>query len=126
MSWTAFAYVLLVLFTGVPAIVRGDVASGLAGTIAPFLALMAGGGIVNVFRERSYPLLFGIAFGLGLYALAYWWITTLGWWVKVGAVEFSGGVEVALGFGVGMLFEMFSRERSRVPVDGTERKSDGC
>lgn len=112
MGWVAFIYVLLVLFTGVPAVFRGDIASGLAGTFAPFLAIAGGGGIVNVFRSRSYPLPFGIAFGLGLLALAYWWIAAVGWWVKIGPLEFGGGVEVALGFLVGMLFEMFSRDRS--------------
>ena len=103
MGFISSIYLMLALFTGVSGMWHGDFWPGLAGTLAPMLAFVAGGGITSAQRDPrdSNPIVVAIFGGIILIIAAYW-IGRTGWSVRLGEVHFSGVVWCLIGFGIGL------------------------
>lgn len=99
------AFAFLVLLTGVPAIFRGEFMLGLSGTIAPFLAMIGGGGISANLRERDHPLIRTALTGIAMLGLALFWIYYSGWHVQFGKIDIPGFAWILIAFVIGLLFD---------------------
>ncbi len=99
-----FTYLLTVMFTGVPAILRGEFWLGLAGLIAPCLALIAGGGIKESLKVPNYPVVGATALGTFLFALSAYWINAAGWSIRIERLILPGVAVCSIGFLIGLLF----------------------
>lgn len=108
MGFVIFVFVLTVLFTGGPAMFREDFALGLAGTLAPFLAVVAGGGITSPSPSGRGGIA-RIAFGLALLAGAIFWLRAYGWELQLWGYRVSGTVEAIVGFVLGLAFGLTDR-----------------
>ena len=105
MRWLGYIVILILLFTGVPALIRGEIWLGIAGILSPFLAIAAGGGITTAFRNPDYPSrTIAVLLGAALLAASIAWIWWMGWRIKIGPVEVPGPIENLIAFVVGLAF----------------------
>lgn len=104
MAYIVFAYMIIALFTGVPAVFRGDVMLGLSGTLGPILAMIAGGGITQQKTDHGRVSISVVAFSLILFALSAYWTYRTGWTLRFWSVSVPGPLFGAVGYGLGLLF----------------------
>ncbi|OWQ98390.1 hypothetical protein CDQ91_07850 [Sphingopyxis witflariensis] len=104
MYWIRYLYGTAALLTGGVAIFREGVWLGLAGMIAPLLALTAGGGITLAFRYTEQPVRGAIVMGMIFLAVALYWVHSIGWHFQLWGIHLSGMVWCLIGFGIGLLY----------------------
>lgn len=113
MHWIRYLYGTATLITGIVAVFREGVWLGLAGMIAPLLALTAGGGITLAFRNPEQPVRGTMVVGMIFLAAALYWVHSIGWHFQLWSINLSGFVWCLIGFGIGLLY---GSEKGRLPV----------
>ncbi|MBU6207751.1 MAG: hypothetical protein KGQ42_08695 [Alphaproteobacteria bacterium] len=108
MSFLIFVYVAEVLITGVAAMFRVSFSFGLAGTLAPLIALIAGGGVTS--NQSRVGTIF---IALLMLTAALYWIQLSGWQLHFFGNQISGFYECIIGFIVGLIFGLGDRPRFR-------------
>lgn len=117
MGWLVFVYFVVVTFTAVPAIWRGDIALGASGLVAPILCMIAGGAIPDGWRDRSIPTAGVLIVGAVLIGGSLYWINSTGWHVRIGSFDISGVVLCVIGIAVGWLFEGAHHAQKAIAAD---------
>lgn len=108
MTWLASIFGLTALGSGVAAIFNIGFWPGLAGTLAPLLALIGGGGITTP-GATGFPKLGTILVGSIMLALSIWWLRSQGWQLDLFGFKIAGTVQAVVGFILGLGFGFTDR-----------------
>ena len=108
MGCLSYFYVLTVLFTGIPAMFRDSFSVGLAGTLAPLIALVAGGAITS-YHDGTVSRIWTILIALIMLAGALYWLDQSGWQLLIFGNHVSGVTEGIIGFVSGLIFGLGDR-----------------
>lgn len=103
MAWLASFYVLTALVSGGHAMFNVGFGPGLAGALAPLLAIIGGGGITTP-GAKGFPKLGTILTGLVMLALAIAWLRSQDWQLNLFGLLIPGTVEALVGFALGLGF----------------------
>lgn len=108
MAWLTTIYVFIAVISGVSGVFNLGFWPGLAGTLAPLLALIGGGGITSP-NAAGYPKLATILVGVVMVAVAIFWLRSQDWQLNLFGLRISGTVEAIVGFALGFGFGLTDR-----------------
>jgi len=114
MAWLVFAYVGLALVTGIKGMIYGEISAGLAGTLAPILTLIAGGGILSAKRGMPSMTIGSIVVGLLMFAGGCFWLWFVDWNVVLYSMVLPGYFLGIVGFVLGLGFGLIGRHEDRI------------
>jgi len=113
MAWLASIYVITALISGGFAMFERGFWLGLAGALAPLLAIVGGGGITTP-GATGRPKLATIVTGLVMLAVAILWVRSHDWQLDLFGLRVPGTVQALVGFAVGLGFGLTDKgERGR-------------
>ena len=114
MGWLVFAYIALALVTGIKGLIDGEIASGIAGIIAPVITLIGGGGILSARRGVASMTLGTIIVGLLMLAGGCFWLWYVDWSVVLHTLVVPGYILGFIGFFLGLGHSLSAREEDRI------------
>jgi hypothetical protein len=114
MAWLVFAYVALALVTGIKGMIYGEIASGLAGALAPILTLIAGGGILSAKRGIPSMTIGSLVVGFLMFAGGCFWLWFVDWEVRLNSIALPGHIFGIVGFALGLGFGLTGRNEDRI------------
>ena len=111
MTWVSAIYGLIALATGGVAMFRDGFWFGLCGAIAPLIAMIAGGAILDGWRDPESPTAGVLALGFALIAGSLYWVHAMDWNVQLFGLHLSGIVWCLIGVVAGVLFRLSYQPR---------------
>jgi hypothetical protein len=97
-------YWLLVLVAAYTSIQNAPLSTSISGFIAPFIAWFGGSGMRGGFYGTKSQKIAGIVLGILFLVIASYWISSTGFYVTLFEVTLGGGIWVAIGFLIGLIF----------------------
>ena len=97
-------FCLATLLSSVMAIFRGGIWFGLSGLAASFMAIIAGGVTILIFRRGSNRIGEAVFILITLLGGALYWVESIGWDFQLWGIHLSGLAWCLIGFGISFLF----------------------
>jgi hypothetical protein len=108
MSLLISLYVITALISGGFAMFSLGFGPGIAGALAPLIAVIGGGGITTP-GSKGFSKLATIFVGLAFLALSIIWLRAVEWQLDFFGWQLSGTFQAAVGFGLGLGFGLSDR-----------------